>query len=202
MCIRDRFTDEFAEPGDRSYWVYDYGAIAPHVDAIRIMLYDKSSARTAPGPIAPIDWAERAIDSATAEIGSPEKLVFGIPIYGTNWVTATEGQCPDSAESHISQSRRRIDEILVSRDTTEPVYDEATGETTFTYDLVVNGDTTCTQTRLVRYVDNEGMRARMQLSIDKGMLGVALFAFGYEDEGIWSDIATINAELTAANSTA
>ena len=38
--------------GDRGYWVYDHGAIAEHVDAIRIMAYDFSVAE--PGPIAPL----------------------------------------------------------------------------------------------------------------------------------------------------
>ena len=44
---------------DSGYWVYDYGSIAPHVDAIRVMAYDYSVAD--PGPIAPVDWVEDLI---------------------------------------------------------------------------------------------------------------------------------------------
>jgi hypothetical protein len=47
----------------------------------------------------------------------------------------------------------------------------------------------------VHYVDAEGARQRMQLSIDKGLLGVSLFAFGYDDEAIWNGVAAINATL-------
>ena len=33
------------------------------------------------------------------------------------------------------------------------------------------------------------------MSIDNGLLGVSLFAFGYEDDGVWDRIAEINATL-------
>ena len=77
---------------DSGYWVYDYGAIAPHVDAIRIMAYDYSTDQ--PGPIAPLDWVEEIIAGSTEAAGGPEKLVLGIPLYGRNWVIATTGECP------------------------------------------------------------------------------------------------------------
>jgi hypothetical protein len=35
----------------------------------------------------------------------------------------------------------------------------------------------------------------MQRSIDAGFLGVALFAFGYEDDKVWTSIEEINATL-------
>ncbi len=42
------------QTADSGYWVYDYGAIAPHVDRIRIMAYDFSVDEA--GPIAPLAW--------------------------------------------------------------------------------------------------------------------------------------------------
>ena len=65
------------QTADSGYWVYDYGAIAPHVDRIRIMAYDFSVAE--PGPIAPLDWVESAITGAIEATGTPEKLVLGLP---------------------------------------------------------------------------------------------------------------------------
>ncbi len=85
---------EDGSPDDPGYWVYDYGAIAPHVDAIRIMAYDYSTAE--PGPIAPIAWVRQAIEGAKRATKAPEKLVLGIPLYGYNWPTSVDGQCPDT----------------------------------------------------------------------------------------------------------
>ena len=39
---------------DSGFWVYDYAAITPHVDAIRVMAYDYSVPAGDPGPIAPL----------------------------------------------------------------------------------------------------------------------------------------------------
>jgi hypothetical protein len=47
----------------------------------------------------------------------------------------------------------------------------------------------------VHYLGDAGVRQRMQISIDRGLLGVALFAFGYENEVVWIDISAINATL-------
>ncbi|WP_116995648.1 HAD-IA family hydrolase [Desertimonas flava] len=191
-----------AVDGDHDYWVYDYESIAPYVDAIRVMAYDYSILSGEPGPIAPIDWVERVIDGATELVGSPEKLVLGIPLYAYNWVTATTGTCPENAEGPISQTSWRVAELLTQRNPTPPVFDPTTGETSFTYQLEqTDGTTTCTQTRHVQYLDDQGIRLRMQMSVDKGMLGVALFAYGYEPNSIWQQIDTINAALTPPSTT-
>jgi spore germination protein YaaH len=181
---------------DSGWWVYDYAGIAPHVDAIRMMVYDYSV--DAPGPIAPLSYVEDSIDGAIDAIGGPDKLVLGIPLYGRNWVTRVDGECPDEAdEGTLSQSMARITEILGTRNiTTPPTFDEATAEVTFVYQIeFTSGDESCTQTREVHYLGDAGVRQRMQISIDRGLLGVALFAFGYENEVVWNDISAINATL-------
>jgi spore germination protein YaaH len=181
---------------DSGYWVYDYRAIAPHVNAIRIMAYDFSQRGGAPGPIAPLDWVETIVEAATDAADGPEKLVLGIPLYGYNWVVDTVGECPESADGSIAVSMARISEILETRNATEPVYDEDTGESTFTYQLDVNSEeTSCTQTREVHYLSAEGVRTRMELSIERGMRGVSLYAFGFEDPVVFDQIAEINATL-------
>ena len=179
---------------DSGYWVYDYGGIAPSVDAIRVMAYDYSS--SSPGPIAPLAWVQEVIDASTEAAGGPEKLVLGIPLYGYNWRTAVTGTCPDDAASE--REPQELDEVAdrVAQRGATPVYNEADGEWSFTYDLTYDdGTTSCVQSREVHYVDAQGAQLRMQMSVDAGWLGVALFAFGYDDEGLWSSIAQINATL-------
>jgi HAD superfamily hydrolase (TIGR01509 family) len=178
---------------DSGYWVYDFGAIAPHVDAIRVMAYDYSVAD--PGPIAPLDWVEDLIDGSAEAAGGPEKLVLGIPLYGRNWVIATEGECPDGTPGRQEPRLNAIEDLIARRDA-EPVYNEETGEWSFTYQVgFPEDDPQCTQTREVHYIDADGAQQRMQMSVDNGWLGVSLFAFSYEDDALWDRIAEINSTL-------
>jgi spore germination protein YaaH len=181
---------------DSGYWVYDHGAIAEHVDRIRIMAYDFST--SSPGPIAPLDWVRRAIDGTVAATGDPGKLVLGIPLYGYNWPVDVAGTCPPDGEvGRTAVTIRTVDDLIALRGAT-PLYDAGTGEWSATYDLVIEGDdgggtgrVSCTQRRQVHYVDAEGARLRIDLAREARLGGVALWAFGYDDDTLWNAIAEI-----------
>lgn len=169
------------------FWVYDYGAIAPHVDRIRIMAYDFSVEE--PGPIAPLEFVERAINGAIEATGDPGKLVLGLPSYGRNWPTGTIGTCPASElQGRTSTTARSVDDLIALREAT-PVADAVTGEWSFEYDLdVTDGTTSCVQGRQVHYVDGDGIRLRMDLARAYQLNGVSLWALGFEDDDVWDEI--------------
>jgi spore germination protein YaaH len=168
------------------YWVYDHGAIAPHVDRIRVMGYDFSVAT--PGPIAPLEWVQSAIDGVVGATGDPSKVVLGVPAYGRNWVTATSGTCPADAPGTTAVTARTADDLIATRGAA-PVFDEVTGESTLTYQLALDdGVTSCVQTRVVHYVDAAGVRARMDLAREAQLAGVSLWAFGFDDDDVWDAI--------------
>jgi spore germination protein YaaH len=177
-------------PNDSGYWVYDYGAIAPHVDAIRIMAYDFSTAE--PGPIAPLAWVRQAIEGAKRATKAPAKLVLGIPLYGYNWPTSVDGECPDIArEGRTTVTTASAHDLALKRGVT-PVHDVVNGEWTFEYGLVVtDGTTSCTQQREVHYVDSDGARQRIDLARQARLAGVSLWAFGYDDAGVWQAIGPV-----------
>ncbi len=182
------------------YWVYDYAAIAPHVDRIRIMAYDYSVAE--PGPIAPIEWVETAIQGTIEAAGSPDKLVLGLPAFGRNWPVLTAGDCPEAeVQGRTSVSSRSVDELIERRGATPQRVDE-TGEWVFEYDLeVTDGSSACVQTRRVHYVDGDGIRMRMDLAREYGLNGVALWALGFDDEAVWEAILPTVADPAASTST-
>jgi len=180
------------------YWVYDYGAIAPHVDAIRIMAYDYSV--PAPGPIAPVAFVQQAIDGAIAATGAPKKLVLGVPAYGRNWAVATEGTCPTGVDvpGTTSVTARGVDDLVAKRGAT-PVYDAVAGEWSFEYPFEISdGTTTCVQTRRVHYVDAAGVRQRIDLARQAGLGGTALWALGFEDDAVWDAILATDAPTTTS----
>jgi beta-phosphoglucomutase-like phosphatase (HAD superfamily) len=174
--------------GDRGYWVYDHGAIAEHVDALRIMAYDYSTAE--PGPIAPLAWVQQAIDGVSLAVPEQyhDKLVLGVPAYGSNWVVNSIGTCPASAEGRTTVTTRTAVELATRRGAT-PVYDPVTGEWSFTYSLqVTEGAVTCTQSRVAHWVDSEGIAARVELARRAGWGGVSLWALGYDDDQAWQTL--------------
>jgi HAD superfamily hydrolase (TIGR01509 family) len=172
--------------GDRGYWVYDHGAIAAHVDAIRIMGYDFSV--DAPGQIAPLAWVQQAVDGVSKAV--PEqyhsKLVLGVPSYGYNWVTSTSGTCPTTAEDKTTVTPRSVIDLATRRGGI-PVYDPSAGEWSFTYELpVTDATTSCVQSRIVQWVDAEGAAARAEIARRAGWGGAALWALGYDDDAVWA----------------
>ncbi len=176
--------------GDPGYWVYDHGAIAEHVDGLRIMAYDYSVAE--PGPIAPLDWVQQVIDGVLLAV-PPEfhdRVVLGIPSYGYNWPTIVVGDCPADAPGRTSINPGTLDDLIARRNI-EPVADALTGEWSGTYELEIDdGVSSCVQTRQLHWIDADGVALRVEMARRAGIRGVALWALGYEDDDVWNALVS------------
>lgn len=173
------------ENGSEGYWVYDHAAIAPHVDAMRIMAYDYSVVE--PGPIAPIWWVEDVVRSVSEVVPAEyhDRLVLGVPSFGTNWVVSTVGECPPSADGRVGLTARSALDLAERRGGT-PEFDPLHSEWRFTYDLeFTEGDLSCVQSREVWWVDSEGVEARAMAARNAGWGGLSLWALGYDDAEVW-----------------
>jgi len=175
--------------GLSGYWVYRPGEIDDFVDRIRVMAYDYSTG--SPGPIAPYEWVRTVVRATKRAVGDDRKVVLGIPLYGRNWVTDTTGTCPASAEGTTTVSLRNVPDLIARRGGT-PVRDTQYQESSFTYRLEVSdGGATCTQTRAVSWVDEDGVRARIDLARAERIGGVSFWALGFDSPLTWQLTAPV-----------
>ncbi len=170
-------------------WVYDQGAIGNVVDRLRVMAYDYSTSK--PGPIGPLPWTRDVLSATKRVVKDHSKIVLGVPLYGRNWVVSTTGQCPPDASGRVDVKQRDVPDLLAKRGATA-VHDAVTGEASFEYDLqVTNGSLTCTQHREVHYVDDVGVRARVDLARRERIGGVAFWALGFDGDAAWAAVAPV-----------
>lgn len=190
------------ENGSEGFWVYDHAAIAPYVDAMRIMAYDYSVVE--PGPIAPLWWVEDVVRSVSEVVPAEfhDRLVLGVPSYGLNWVVSTIGECPASADGRVSVTARGALDLAERRNAT-PEFDPVDAEWRFTYELeFAEGEQSCVQTREVRWVDSEGVEARVMVARTAEWDGVALWALGYDDAAVWNSfVDAAHRDLSATPTT-
>ncbi|MFZ9627736.1 MAG: glycosyl hydrolase family 18 protein [Ilumatobacteraceae bacterium] len=118
------------------YTVYAQQEIAPHIDRLRVMVYDWST--SAPGPIAPGWWVDSVIAWSSARV-PVSKLQLGVPAYGRHWATKkyADQTCPTGATYRDSITMRETAPLAASV-SLEPVRD-VSGELTFAWTEVVSG---------------------------------------------------------------
>jgi len=168
-----------ANDDSSGYWVYDWPAIAPIVDMLRVMTYDYSV--NEPGPIAPLPWVERATAFGVATLG-PAKFRIGVPTYGRDWVVAEAGTgCP--AQNLSSSVTRGGAELLqiAAQSGAAVAFDPATGESSFSY---LQNFPECVATREVHVSDASSVAAKATLALANGT-GIALWSLGGEDPAMW-----------------
>ena len=112
------------------YWVYDWAAIAPHTDRLRVMAYEFSHSSS--GPMAPIWWVEQIVAYAV-QVVPRSKIQIGVPAYGRDFVDAITGTCPSGIVPTRHDVRNSNVSALVQQEGATPTRDGPSGEITFSY---------------------------------------------------------------------
>jgi len=167
------------------YWVYKPHDIAPFVDHIRVMAYDLHTDTA--GPIAPLTWVRTIVKAMKKAVDDDDKVVLGVGMYGRNWVVSAKGTCPADADGTTTVTLRNVADLAAKRNAT-PVHDPVEQEASFTYDLPLTG---CTQTRQVNYIDEQGVRARIDLARTMRIGGVSLWGLGFDNDAVWKGITEV-----------
>ncbi|HEY8599891.1 MAG TPA: glycosyl hydrolase family 18 protein [Thermomicrobiales bacterium] len=154
--------------------VYDYAALAPHVDLVVLMAYDfhYQNGKT-PGAIAPTGWVRSVAKFGASHFGV-DKTLLGIPLYGMDWNT-TKG--PPARALRMADG---------------PTLAKKPGAT--------SGYSAVDEANWVRYTDEAGeaheawfedersIAAKLAIMTDLGLAGFATWRLGQEDGGAWAAI--------------
>ena len=160
---------------------YDYPALAEVNDYIVVMAYDFHYAGGSPGPVGPYTWVQRVVSYLTTRVPR-EKLILGIPLYGYDW-NMTAG--PPARSVRYDQVRE-----LLRRPGASSGYDETEKEAWIRYTDDQG------QQHEVWHADARSVAARVDLALDRGLAGVALWRLGHEDPAVWDDLARLNTPAT------
>ncbi|MCX7622719.1 MAG: glycosyl hydrolase family 18 protein, partial [Thermomicrobium sp.] len=160
---------------------YEYSALAEVNDYIVVMAYDFHYAGGSPGPVAPLTWVRRVVDYLVTRVPT-DKLILGIPLYGYDWDTTAGPPARSVRYDQVQELQRRPGATSG--------YDEREQEAWLRYvdDLGHQHE--------VWHADARSVAARLDLALDRGLAGVALWRLGHEDPAIWPDLGRLNTPAT------
>lgn len=164
--------------------VYDYQALSQNSDFLSIMSYDRHTSLTTPGPIAPLDWVEKTIQTILTVVPA-NKVSLGIPDYSGYWTTGKlySGNTPEkytfrSKERQIAYS---IVETILAQTNQLPIWNE---QWQSAYALLNNN-------HRIEYLfieDANAFQAKLKLAKRYQLRGISVWKFGLEDPAIWSTL--------------
>jgi spore germination protein YaaH len=173
VAVAPRFSDGRSgelRAGGRSA-AYDFRALGRVVDFMTLMTYDHHGNDTPPGPVAGYDWVKAALDYA-ARRAPRSKLVLGIPFYGREWVSTSQGT---SSRSLTFQDVRG----MLDRPETKAGWDEPSRTGWLEY-----RDGSGLHTAW--YEDSRSLNEKLQLMQKDHLRGFAAWRLGVEDARFWS----------------
>jgi len=169
------------------YWVYDWPAIGPHIDKLRIMAYDY--AWSVPGPVGgPLSWVNK-VAAYAASVMPADKVQLGTPTYGRDWVVWAKGSgCP--AVSKKTYQTRDIGSVINGTPASKWGRDPASLERTYTYKEKFNGGK-CKVKRSAWVPDTTTVLERARIASRYGLNGIATWMIGSETSDQWEPLRSI-----------
>ncbi len=153
--------------GDIPSWIYEYGPLAKVADRVQLMAYDNHSPGGPAGPIAPLPWVRQVIAFARSQ-GNAARFELGLPAYGYDWYGRR------SASAILANQVPGLLQSVHARLHWDPVM----GEQTLTYRQHGHRN-------VVWFEDTRADLLRARLAASAGFSGVAVWAAGYEQPGLW-----------------
>ncbi|MDI3339740.1 MAG: glycosyl hydrolase family 18 protein [Sphaerobacter sp.] len=160
---------------------YDYAALGAVNDFVVVMAYDYHYAGGNPGPVAPLPWVRQVVSYTKSRIPA-DRILLGMPLYGYNW-NVTEQQTATSVRFDQAQT-------LLARPGATGGYDvdQAAAWIRYTDDAGHQHE--------VWYENAASLRAKLDVMLDQGVGGFALWRLGHEDPAVWTEVARLATPAT------
>lgn len=169
-----------------NYWVYDWEAIGPHIDKLRIMAYDYSWCT--PGPIGgPLSWVEK-VSAYAVSVLPPSKVQLGTPTYGRDWIKRSN--CTLTGQK-VYESRQ-LGTAIANTPASSWKRDPASQERYFNYSVTSNGSTV---SRSAWLPDHVTVEARARIASKYGLNGLANWYLGGEQSAMWAPLRNVAMSL-------
>ena len=160
------------DPLDDWRGAFDYKPIGQGVDKVIIMTYEEHWAASEPGSVASIPWVTKVLNYAITNIPA-RKIYMGIPIYGYDW--------PENGAGRVIGYQRAIE---LARRYGAPLQWDATQHSTyFRYETMGVRHT-------VYFEDPRSLKDKLDLALQKGIRGVALWEMNLSYPSFWEVLQT------------
>lgn len=159
--------------------------VAKSVDYFCVMAYDEHTSGEKIGPVASIDFVEKAITDSL-ELMPKEKLILGVPFYTRVWKSeVVDGIVVDSRVGDYSLDRAKK---MFEENSATTIYDSKTGYNYSEYTTVEDGNAVTYKAWLE---DDESLKDKVELVNKYQIKGVAGWRRGLQSEGTFSMINDI-----------
>lgn len=154
----------------------DTGKLIGVADRVVLVAVDRYGPETQPGPIAPLEWVERSTQRALQVIGSPDRVLLALADYGYDW-PGGGGLEGDKPIGPLNQSEIKT----LGAEEAARILRDRDGSPHFSYTVGAGQ-------RRVWFEDEVSATAKLQLARDLGLVGVAIWKIGLEDQVFWDVI--------------
>lgn len=154
--------------------IYDYHKLAPLVDHVTLMTYDRHNASSPPGPVSPAEWVEYNIKDALSEGFKPEQICLGVATYGYNWPANESGGFSLPTKEILENAKIKGINIKWSDKYQEPYY---------TY-----YDKTYGMEREVWFENATTMSEKIDIAKKYKLYGICIWRIGFETPAFWDVI--------------
>lgn len=153
--------------------IYDYSHLAPYLNHVTLMTYDKSEGSSPPGPVAPFSWVQENITTAISQGFKPEQICLGVATYGYNWPAGQSGGFSEPTKAIMSKADSLGVSVQWSNQYQEPFYYYTDSEG---------------EQREVWFENPSTLQTKIDLVKKYRLYGLCIWRLGFEDPSFWAVI--------------